>query len=213
MTMTATQAVRRATAAIARRNIFLNKCSTQDQYQMKQSITIKSASHCTRTFNNHQTYMPLRHMATRSHPEPLAVEKSKQIDEADKHWYNQQEFMSKYIVTSIPQEMRILQEGTNKMQQPPTKHIQAYVEKLQQEAGLKQLEESGVDSTSLEASMSTAQRLTPEQYIAAVPIIEVDGAIAVCDGGDGAMGHPLEYIQLNKVNLQEAETCKVCPKD
>ena len=28
------------------------------------------------------------------------------------------------------------------------------------------------------------------------PIIEVEGNIAVCDGGGGALGHPLEYIQL-----------------
>ena len=28
------------------------------------------------------------------------------------------------------------------------------------------------------------------------PIIEVDGDIAVCDGGGGALGHPLEYIKL-----------------
>ena len=28
------------------------------------------------------------------------------------------------------------------------------------------------------------------------PIIEVDGDIAICDGGGGALGHPLEYIKL-----------------
>ena len=28
------------------------------------------------------------------------------------------------------------------------------------------------------------------------PIIEVDGDMAVCDGGGGALGHPLEYIKL-----------------
>eukprot|EP01083_Nonionella_stella_P133367 405456_1 len=28
------------------------------------------------------------------------------------------------------------------------------------------------------------------------PVIEVDGDIAVCDGGGGALGHPLEYIKL-----------------
>lgn len=31
----------------------------------------------------------------------------------------------------------------------------------------------------------------------AQPIIEVDGAIAVCDGGGGALGHPIEYIKLD----------------
>lgn len=28
------------------------------------------------------------------------------------------------------------------------------------------------------------------------PVIEVDGNMAVCDGGGGALGHPLEYIKL-----------------
>ena len=28
------------------------------------------------------------------------------------------------------------------------------------------------------------------------PIIEVDGDMAVCDGGGGALGHPLEYIKV-----------------
>mmetsp|Transcript_18836 Transcript_18836/g.27759 ORF Transcript_18836/g.27759 Transcript_18836/m.27759 type:complete len:145 (-) Transcript_18836:66-500(-) len=28
------------------------------------------------------------------------------------------------------------------------------------------------------------------------PVIEVDGDTAVCDGGGGALGHPLEYIKL-----------------
>mmetsp|Transcript_24616 Transcript_24616/g.44405 ORF Transcript_24616/g.44405 Transcript_24616/m.44405 type:complete len:122 (+) Transcript_24616:81-446(+) len=29
-----------------------------------------------------------------------------------------------------------------------------------------------------------------------VPPIEVEGDVAVCDGGGGALGHPLEYIKL-----------------
>mmetsp|Transcript_139 Transcript_139/g.185 ORF Transcript_139/g.185 Transcript_139/m.185 type:complete len:125 (-) Transcript_139:312-686(-) len=29
-------------------------------------------------------------------------------------------------------------------------------------------------------------------------IIEVDGPVAVCDGGGGALGHPVEYIKLGK---------------
>mmetsp|Transcript_11735 Transcript_11735/g.14614 ORF Transcript_11735/g.14614 Transcript_11735/m.14614 type:complete len:138 (+) Transcript_11735:101-514(+) len=28
------------------------------------------------------------------------------------------------------------------------------------------------------------------------PVIEVDGDMAVCDGGGGALGHPLEYIKV-----------------
>jgi len=30
-------------------------------------------------------------------------------------------------------------------------------------------------------------------------VIEVEGMVAVCDGGGGALGHPKEYIELNTV--------------
>jgi len=50
-------------------------------------------------------------------------------------------------------------------------------------------------------------RPTPMEYVSRVPPIEVDGLIAVCDGGGG---HPKEFIQLNKVNPDEPETCKYC---
>lgn len=30
-------------------------------------------------------------------------------------------------------------------------------------------------------------------------MIEVEGMVAVCDGGGGALGHPKEYIELNTV--------------
>ena len=32
------------------------------------------------------------------------------------------------------------------------------------------------------------------------PVIEVDGPVAVCDGGGGVLGHPLEYIKLDSLN-------------
>jgi hypothetical protein len=31
-----------------------------------------------------------------------------------------------------------------------------------------------------------------------VPIVEVEGEMAICDGGGGALGHPLEYIALDR---------------
>lgn len=34
------------------------------------------------------------------------------------------------------------------------------------------------------------------ELILKVPIIEVEGDVAVCDGGGGALGHPLEYIKV-----------------
>lgn len=52
---------------------------------------------------------------------------------------------------------------------------------------------------------------TPMEYIASIPPIEVNGTTAVCDGGGiPALGHPIEYIQLNKVDPNAPETCKYC---
>ncbi|OQS06219.1 hypothetical protein THRCLA_20420 [Thraustotheca clavata] len=48
-----------------------------------------------------------------------------------------------------------------------------------------------------------------EIRIAQVPVIEVDGDTAVCDGGGGALGHPLEYIALDIVS-KEPQVCKYC---
>ena len=45
--------------------------------------------------------------------------------------------------------------------------------------------------------------------MAAFPITEVEGTVALCDGGGGAMGHPIEYIQLNTV-AEEVSECKYC---
>lgn len=41
-----------------------------------------------------------------------------------------------------------------------------------------------------------------------VPPVEVDGDMAVCDGGGGALGHPLEYISLERPG--EIAVCKYC---
>ena len=38
---------------------------------------------------------------------------------------------------------------------------------------------------------SNALKLVQKQ-----PVIEVEGNMAVCDGGGGALGHPVEYIKL-----------------
>jgi hypothetical protein len=39
-------------------------------------------------------------------------------------------------------------------------------------------------------------RSNAEELIKKQPVIMVDGPVAVCDGGGGSLGHPLEYIQL-----------------
>ena len=54
------------------------------------------------------------------------------------------------------------------------------------------------------------QRSTAEELIAKAPIVKVKGTVAVCDGGGGALGHPVEYIQLNTRKAGSAVTCKYC---
>ena len=45
---------------------------------------------------------------------------------------------------------------------------------------------------------------------ATIEPIVVDAHTAVCDGGGGALGHPLEFIQLNRVEIGSPETCPYC---
>jgi uncharacterized Zn-finger protein len=53
-------------------------------------------------------------------------------------------------------------------------------------------------------------RSNAENLISKVPVILVDGYEAVCDGGgSGALGHPLEYIQL-RTSSGEPQICKYC---
>ena len=52
-------------------------------------------------------------------------------------------------------------------------------------------------------------RSNAQEKISHVPVIEVDGHVAVCDGGSGALGHPVEYIQLDTVS-NEPQICKYC---
>ena len=43
-----------------------------------------------------------------------------------------------------------------------------------------------------------------------IPVIEVAGVTAICDGGGGALGHPLEFIQLNLAKPDKPAICKYC---
>jgi uncharacterized Zn-finger protein len=52
------------------------------------------------------------------------------------------------------------------------------------------------------------RKISPMEYIAMVPPIEVDASTAICDGGPG--GHPVVYLQLNRINPNEPATCKYC---
>jgi len=40
------------------------------------------------------------------------------------------------------------------------------------------------------------------------PVIEVEGERAICDGGGGPLGHPLEYISLQRPHVVVG--CKYC---
>mmetsp|Transcript_14323 Transcript_14323/g.21064 ORF Transcript_14323/g.21064 Transcript_14323/m.21064 type:complete len:113 (+) Transcript_14323:70-408(+) len=53
-------------------------------------------------------------------------------------------------------------------------------------------------------------RSNAQELIAKVPIVEVEGTLAICDGGGGGLGHPTEYIQLNTVDPTEPQVCKYC---
>lgn len=50
---------------------------------------------------------------------------------------------------------------------------------------------------------------SPRECIESV-IVEVEGTIAICDGGGGPLGHPVEYIQLNTRYPGEPVACKYC---
>ncbi|CAI5710606.1 unnamed protein product [Peronospora destructor] len=53
-------------------------------------------------------------------------------------------------------------------------------------------------------------RSDAELRISKVPIVELDSNVAVCDGGGGALGHPVEYIQLDTLKHNNPQTCKYC---
>ena len=46
--------------------------------------------------------------------------------------------------------------------------------------------------------------------MASFPVVEIDGTRAICDGGGGALGHPILYIQLDTKNPNEPVVCKYC---
>ena len=53
-------------------------------------------------------------------------------------------------------------------------------------------------------------RSDAEVNIKKIPAIEVEGHLAVCEGGGGSLGHPIEYIQLDNVNTNEPVACMYC---
>ena len=51
-------------------------------------------------------------------------------------------------------------------------------------------------------------RCNAYELVSKIPIVEVEKEMAVCDGGGGALGHPVEYISLERPG--SVETCKYC---
>ena len=60
----------------------------------------------------------------------------------------------------------------------------------------------GADSDNIHGS--NAETLVNQQGV-----IEVEGAVAMCDGGGGSLGHPVEYIALD-TRLNTVQVCKYC---
>ena len=52
-------------------------------------------------------------------------------------------------------------------------------------------------------------RSNAESLVKEVKVLIVDDHVAVCDGGSAALGHPVEYIQLDAVS-NEPQICKYC---
>lgn len=40
--------------------------------------------------------------------------------------------------------------------------------------------------------------------------IKVSGPVAICDGGGGPLGHPIEYIQVKRADADYPAVCKYC---
>jgi NADH dehydrogenase (ubiquinone) Fe-S protein 6 len=69
-------------------------------------------------------------------------------------------------------------------------------------------------------TLKTNLRIRPTQYetgkhrsnalelVEKQPVIEVEGEMAICDGGGGSLGHPVEYISLQIPGV--IGVCKYC---
>lgn len=53
-------------------------------------------------------------------------------------------------------------------------------------------------------------RSNAEALVNEVPVVEVDGPVALCDGGGGSLGHPIEFIQLDNKTPDVPSVCKYC---
>ncbi len=62
----------------------------------------------------------------------------------------------------------------------------------------------------LQLSGVNAHRSNAQELIAQVAPIEVAANVAMCDGGGGATGHPIEFLKLDTRNGPTPVVCKYC---
>ena len=62
----------------------------------------------------------------------------------------------------------------------------------------------------LQLPVYNEHRSDAESLVNAQPVILVQGIKALCDGGGGATGHPVEYIKLDKREGASPTPCKYC---
>ena len=58
--------------------------------------------------------------------------------------------------------------------------------------------------------MHNEHRSNAEAMVNALPVILVQSTTALCDGGGGATGHPVEYLRLDKREGASPVVCKYC---
>ncbi len=71
---------------------------------------------------------------------------------------------------------------------------------------------SSAASTARPAGLPTFNdhRSNAEELVDSLPVIMVQKAVALCDGGGGATGHPVMYIRLDKREGASPTACKYC---
>lgn len=62
----------------------------------------------------------------------------------------------------------------------------------------------------LQLALPNVHRSDAELRIARVPVVEVAADVAMCDGGGGSTGHPVEYIKLDLREGHAVNPCKYC---
>ena len=71
-------------------------------------------------------------------------------------------------------------------------------------------DDESFDPDRYQISMKT-HKTNAEELINALPVVEVDGDTARCTGvNELRLGHPVQYIQINRRQEQSLAACKLC---